>query len=305
MPMNMSALQDYGIPPAVIEIWSSSVGEHLLPIQEEAIRKFDLFGSGNLLVSAPTSSGKTFVGELAAFHEAYKGGRVAYLVPLRAVAEERFDEFKSHFNEYGVSVIISTGEHREYDEDLLTGNFHLAVIVFEKLLNLSVVNPALLDSLGMIVVDECQMISNESRGARLETLLTKIRRLVSRPRIIALSAVAENTGDLDSWLNCKLLAQRERPVQLREGVVTGDFKFTYREWNTGDEGSEDLGNNSKEEDLSLESLSGPPATTRGPNLDIHPNSRRHDCSLRKPDSEWCCRFSSHRGLGRTGVVGGN
>ena len=249
-PLQMDGLQAHGIPPAVTEIWRQAVGEQLLPIQEEAVTTYDLFGGGNLLVSAPTSSGKTFIGELAAFHEAYKGGRVVYLVPLRAVAEEKYEEFK----EYGVNVIISTGEHREYDEDLLAGNFHLAVVVFEKLLNLSVANPALLDFLTLIVVDECQMISAESRGARLEILLTKIRKLANRPRIIGLSAVAENTGGFDSWLDCKLLAHKERPVELREGVVTNDFLFTYREWNTGTQSSENLGGGANNAGLTLAAL---------------------------------------------------
>ena len=253
-PMQMDGLQAYGIPSAVVEIWRQTVGKELLPIQEEAVNKCGLFSGGNLLVSAPTSSGKTFIGELAAFNEAYKGGRVVYLVPLRAVAEEKYDEFRERYKEYGVSVIISTGDHREYDQDLLAGNFDLAVVVFEKLLNLSVVNPAVLDSLTLIVVDECQMISAESRGARLEILLTKIRKLSIRPRIIGLSAVAENTGDFDVWLDCKLLAHKERPVELREGVVTNDFVFTYREWNTGALGSENLGDDSNKGDLTLAAL---------------------------------------------------
>ena len=253
-PMQMNDLQTCGIPSTVIDIWGQAVGEQLLPIQEEAVTNYDLFGGGNLLVSAPTSSGKTFIGELAAFYEAYKGGRVVYLVPLRAVAEEKYDEFRDRFRGYGVSVIISTGEHREFDDDLLAGNFHLAVVVFEKLLNLSVVNPSVLDSLTLIVVDECQMISVESRGARLEILLTKIRRLANRPRIIGLSAVAENTGEFDSWLGCKLLAHRERPVELREGVVNGEFIFTFREWNTGTQGSEDFGDSSNDDGLTLATL---------------------------------------------------
>ena len=254
LPMQMDGLQAYGIPSTVVDIWRQSVGEQLLPIQEEAVTKYGLFSGGNLLVSAPTSSGKTFIGELAAFHEAYKGGRVVYLVPLRAVAEEKYDEFRGRYNQYGVSVIISTGDHREYDEDLLAGNFHLAVVVFEKLLSLSVVSPAVLDSLTLIVVDECQMISAESRGARLEILLTKIRKLASRPRIIGLSAVAENTGEFDSWLDCKLLVHKERPVELREGVVTNDFVFTYREWNTGAFGSENFAGGSNKEGLTLAAL---------------------------------------------------
>ena len=206
------------------------------------------------MVSAPTSSGKTFIGELAAFHEAYKGGRVVYLVPLRAVAEEKFDEFRERYKDYGVTVVISTGEHREYDEDLLTGNFHIAVVVFEKLLNLSVVNPAILDSFTLTVVDECQMISDESRGARLKILLTKIRKLATRPRIIGLSAVAENTGDFDSWLHCKLLSHKERPVELREGIVTNDFVFAYQEWNTGAKGTENLADGPSNEALALPAL---------------------------------------------------
>ena len=253
-PMRMNALQVYGIPSTVTEIWRQAVGEHLLPIQEEAVTTYSLFGGGNLLVSAPTSSGKTFVGELAAFHEAYKGGRVVYLVPLRAVAEEKYDEFRDRYKDYGVSVIISTGDHREYDEDLLSGNFHLAVVVFEKLLNLSVVNPGVLNYPTLVIVDECQMISDESRGGRLETLLTKIRKLPAAPRFIGLSAVAENTGGFDSWLNCELLAHKERPVELREGVVTNDFMFTYREWNTGANGSERLGDGSDKENITLTAL---------------------------------------------------
>ena len=250
-PMRIDSLQSYGIPSTVTGIWEQTVGEQLLPIQEEAVSTYDLFGDGNLLVSAPTSSGKTFIGELAAFNEAYRGGRVVYLVPLRAVAEEKYNEFRERYREYGVNVIISTGEHREYDGDLLAGDFHLAVVVFEKLLNLSVANPALLDSLTLVVIDECQMVSDESRGARLEMLLTKIRRLSERPRIIGLSAVSENAGGFDSWLDCKLLAHKERPVELREGVVTNDFTFTYREWNTGNSGSEKLGDGSGGQTVSL------------------------------------------------------
>ena len=119
---------------------------------------------------------------------------------------------------------------------------------------MSVANPAVLESLTLIIVDECQMVSVESRGARLEILLTKIRRLANRPRIIGLSAVAENTGGFDSWLDCKLLAHKERPVELREGIVTSDFVFAYREWNTGTQGSENLGDGLNNGELTLVKL---------------------------------------------------
>ena len=231
--MQIRDLEQFGIPESIIDIWEREESPTLLPIQEDAVRNHGLFEGSSLLVSAPTTSGKTFIGEMAACQEALKGQKILFLVPLRAVAEEKFEDFETKYSAYGIRVVVSTGDHREYDERLQTGDFDLAVIVFEKLLSLSVSNPQILETANLIIVDECQMISDESRGSKLEILLTKILSSQSKPRLICLSAVAEESKDFSDWLGTRLLHSQDRPLELREGVVGLSGDFRYREWNSG------------------------------------------------------------------------
>ncbi|MCC6143349.1 MAG: DEAD/DEAH box helicase, partial [Candidatus Hydrogenedentes bacterium] len=87
--MKMTQLMRYEVPAEVIALWQERESETLLPLQEQAVKKHDLFGGGNLLIQAPTSSGKTFIGEMAAIHTALRRKKVVYLVPLKALAEEK------------------------------------------------------------------------------------------------------------------------------------------------------------------------------------------------------------------------
>ena len=73
--MDMMELAGYGIPAALIARWREQQGAQLLPLQEQAVREYGLFGEGNLLVQAPTSSGKTFIGEMAAVDAAMGRGK--------------------------------------------------------------------------------------------------------------------------------------------------------------------------------------------------------------------------------------
>ena len=81
--MNMNGLLRYGIPPEIINIWKASESDYLLPVQAMAVGQYGLFENHNLLIQAPTSSGKTFVGEMAAIQTALRRKKVIYLVPLR------------------------------------------------------------------------------------------------------------------------------------------------------------------------------------------------------------------------------
>jgi helicase len=63
--MKVDTLEAYNVPPDILAIWRDQVGPDLLPVQERAVKEFGLFGDGNLIVFSPTSSGKTFIGEMA------------------------------------------------------------------------------------------------------------------------------------------------------------------------------------------------------------------------------------------------
>ncbi len=74
--MRVDTLEAYDVPPEILGIWQSTVGPELLPVQERAVKEFGLFGDSNLVVFSPTSSGKTFVGEMAAVRAARKSTKV-------------------------------------------------------------------------------------------------------------------------------------------------------------------------------------------------------------------------------------
>ena len=246
-------LRAYGIGDEIIDIWKKSYGESLLPIQEKAIVKHNVLGGRNLIIFAPTSSGKTLVGEIVSVHYAMAKKRALYLVPMKALAEEKYHHFTEMYGEPGVKTIISTHDRKEYDQELERKDFHIAVVVFEKLNALLVKSPNLLEGIGLVVIDELQMMGDESRGAGLELLLTKILVSPFKPQLLALSAVLGEAEDLARWLKAELLIHTRRPVELRKGILSGNV-FSYLEHNSGIEGEEEwpLPEGNKEELISLQ-----------------------------------------------------
>src|SRR5262249_43744483 len=97
--------------------------------------------------------------------------------------------------------------------------------------------PQLMQVVGLVVVDELQIITDRERGPTLELLLTKLRIATPRPRIIGLSAVLGRAQPLADWLDARLLVETRRPVELRKGVLCRGA-FRYREHNGDTEGAE-------------------------------------------------------------------
>ncbi len=245
-------LRAYGIGDEVIEIWKKSYGEFLLPIQEKAIVRHNVLGGRNLIIFAPTSSGKTLVGEIVSVHYAMAKKRALYLVPMKALAEEKYHHFREMYGELGIETIISTHDRKEYDQELERKEFHIAVVVFEKLNALLVKNPNLLEGIGLVVTDELQMMGDETRGAGLDILLTKILVSPFKPQLLGLSAVLGDAEDLARWLKAELLIDTRRPVELRKGILSRNI-FSYLEHNSGMESEEEwpLPEGDKEELLAL------------------------------------------------------
>jgi len=244
--------QQYNIDPEIIRIWAEYESETLLPIQEAAIREHHILSGNDLLVSAPTSSGKTFLAEIAAIYTIYQRKKVIYLLPLKALAEEKYADFSDKYAEFGIDVVISTGDRTEFDEAIARGEFQLAVIVFEKANRLLVRNKNFIDNCGLVIVDEIQMAADYSRGSSLEMLLTAIlytsrkdpkgfsKPFGSRPQLIALSAVIGDLNHLDEWLGMETLMSDQRPVELQEGILRQDGMFTYRGFISKDVGTENF-----------------------------------------------------------------
>lgn len=237
--MRITALEAFGIDPRILGLWQQAGFTELLPIQQQAVQTAKVLDGGNAVIFSPTSSGKTFVGEMAAVRTARKSRRVIYLVPQKSLAEEKFHEFRSRYGSLGVRVVISTRDRRDNDPDIRRGRFHIAVIVFEKMHALMVNCPTILRNVGLVVIDELQMLGDETRGPALEILLTKVLLATHKPQIICLSAVLGNAKDLAAWLGATLCEDHRRPVELRRGVLYQGL-FNYMEHNAKREGSEPL-----------------------------------------------------------------
>jgi len=116
--MKVTALEAFGVDEQTIQVWQKEGHGELLPIQEAAIRQGQVLEGKNVVIFSPTSSGKTFVGEMAAIRMARHNRRVIYLVPQKALAEEKYREFRRLYGSLGVRVVISTRDRREFDKDI-------------------------------------------------------------------------------------------------------------------------------------------------------------------------------------------
>ena len=243
--MRLYELMKYDIPHRVLDAWVRRQGDYLLPLQEKAIQAGLLDGGGgrratNLLISAPTSSGKTFCGEMAAMAALLRREKAVMLLPLKSIAEEKLAYYRRCYGALGIRIIIVSRDHPENDADFRHGNFDLALAIFEKCNRLLTVNPDILRQIGLVVVDELQMLDDTERGAELEMLITKLLVSDCAPRIIALSAVIGDDPEPASWLRAHQVGESVRPVDLLLGVA-GDGRFHYRSFNSGREGNESFG----------------------------------------------------------------
>ena len=222
---------DLLLAPSALDFLANQGITKLFPPQEDAV-KAGLLEGQSILVSAPTASGKTLIAMLAIMQFlATKQGKVVYLTPLRALATEKFSEFKKLEKiDFGrpIRTTISTGDFDSVDKE--SENADIIVLTNEKMDSIIRHGAEWIDKIGLVVADEVHLIGDSDRGPTLEIVLTKLKELQSRPQILALSATITNSDELSVWLDCKLVSSEWRPVPLTEGVFDGGVIL----WNNGD-----------------------------------------------------------------------
>jgi replicative superfamily II helicase len=236
---DLNSLQAVGFPESLIAAWAGAIPA-LNGLQLAAINEFNVLRGEHLVVSAPTSSGKTMVGELAALRNVLDRKRALFLLPLKALVADKKRHFDAVYGAFGVRTVEATGETDDLTP-LLRGHYDIALLTYEKFAAIALTFPHVLAQVGLIVVDEAQMIADAHRGANLEFILTLIRMRRRRgiePQVICLSAVIGDTNGLEGWLGARLLRREERPVPLREGVLLSDGRFRYIDPDTGQESVE-------------------------------------------------------------------
>lgn len=218
---NISDLSVFGFKQALLKEWADRYNG-LNELQLEAVNDSRILDGKSLLVVAPTSSGKTFIGELASAKAISEGRKAVFLLPYRAVVNEKYDQFSAIYAEaMGMRVIRCTGDYQDQTTAFMMGKYDLAVLTYEMFLNLTLNSPSIMNQIGLVVLDEAQFVNDPRRGMSVELLLTNILALRESnitPQIIALSAVIGDINQFDEWLGIKRLVSLKRPVPLQECV---------------------------------------------------------------------------------------
>ena len=198
----------------VKQVLEKSGFSKLNPVQEEALKAGVLEGE-NLVLAAPTASGKTLVAEFAALNAIKEGRKVVYIVPLRALASEKYHEFKEKYEPLGIRIALSIGDLDSSDHWL--ARFDLIIVTSEKFDSLLRHGIPWIDQIGLVVADEIHLLNDPGRGPTLEVTLTKLKTLIN-PQILALSATIRNYEEIAEWLGAKAVRSDYRPVKLYKGV---------------------------------------------------------------------------------------
>jgi len=213
------------IPQQLKEVTLSGGIAELYPPQEEAVNA-GVLDCKNLVLASPTASGKTLIAELTGLkHVLERNGKVIYLSPLRALASEKFDEFKKYTNLLkkngrNVTVGISTGDYDQADPWLQ--RYDIIITTNEKADSLLRHRAKWMDEITLVVADEVHLLNEAERGPTLEIVLARLIQINPDIQILALSATINNVDEIATWLKAQYVITEWRPVNLKEGVLLND-----------------------------------------------------------------------------------
>lgn len=222
-------IHELEIPDQVKKILTEAGYNTLYPPQEEAISAGVLDGR-NLVLASPTASGKTLVAELCMLNNTLRGmGKALYLTPLRALASEKYEEFRKYrelrrADGSRIKIATSTGDYDSSDEWL--ERYDIIISTNEKVDSLLRHKTRWMSEVKTIVADEIHLLTDQDRGPTLEVTLTKLMELNPKAQFLALSATVKNADDVARWIKGVPITTEWRPVPLKEGVYcAGEAQF--------------------------------------------------------------------------------
>lgn len=179
----------------------------------ELIREFDV------LVSAPTGAGKTWIAEKAMEEVLARGGRSWYASPLKALSNAKLTEFREKFGPQTVGIL--TGDRKDNpDTSIIVGTTE----ILRNQLYDAMARGADLD-IDLVVLDEAHYLNDPDRGVVWEEVIIY---LPPRVRLLLLSATLANAEELSGWLfgirgqTNRIVRTDKRPVPLNPIFMAPD-----------------------------------------------------------------------------------
>ncbi len=206
---------DLAVDPPIRDVLEEHGFTELYPSQVDAAPA--AAEGENLVCAVPTASGKTLIAQIALLQQALQGNKGIYIVPLRALASEKYRELQELADPLGLDVTLAMGDLDRPSPRL--ADFDIIVCTSEKADSLLRQRSHWLDQLGCVVADEVHLLHDPSRGPTLEVLLTRFRHVIPDAQLVALSATVANSRQLAEWLDATHVQSDWRPVDLKEGVL--------------------------------------------------------------------------------------
>jgi len=184
----------------------------------------------NVVVAAPTASGKTVIGELAILrtlikHQDVSNKKVVYIAPYKALSYEKLEEWTNKFVPLGYNVYVSTGETEIEPRKAI--NAHIIISTPEKVDSASRKYTSsayeFTNHISTVIIDEVHLLDSPERGGALEVLIARLKRINTNVRIVALSATMKNVEDVAAWIGAKksstfVFDDTYRPIKLQASV---------------------------------------------------------------------------------------
>uniref|UniRef100_A0A8C3WY27 Probable ATP-dependent DNA helicase HFM1 n=1 Tax=Catagonus wagneri TaxID=51154 RepID=A0A8C3WY27_9CETA len=217
-----------------------------------------LYTDRNIVICAPTGSGKTVVFELAITRLLmevplpWSNIKIVYMAPIKALCSQRFDDWKEKFGPIGLNCKELTGD-TVMDDLFEIQHAHIIMTTPEKWDSMTRKwrDNSLVQLVRLFLIDEVHVVKDENRGPTLEVVVSRMKtvqflshavenpRTIIPMRFVAVSATIPNAEDIAEWLSdgersavCLKMDEKHRPVKLRK-VVLGfpcssnqtEFKF--------------------------------------------------------------------------------
>ena len=167
----------------------------------------------DVLVAAPTGSGKTVVGEYAVHLARAQGRKCFYTTPIKALSNQKYADLRTRYSEHEVGLL--TGDVS------VNGEAPVVVMTTEVLRNMLYAGSATLAGLGHVVMDEVHYLADKDRGAVWEEVIITLPESVG---LVSLSATVSNAEEFGEWLGTvrgptEVVVEEHRPVPLWQHVM--------------------------------------------------------------------------------------
>ncbi len=181
------------------------------------VRALDAVDAGcNVVVAAPTGSGKTVVAAYALERALAEGRKAFYTTPLKALSNQKYAELVRRHGSAAVGLL--TGDN------VVNGAAPLVVMTTEVLRNMIYAASPALVGLRYVILDEVHYLQNTYRGPVWEEVIIHAPAAVD---LVCLSATVSNADELSEWIRAvrgatTTIVEDRRPVDLHDLYLVGD-----------------------------------------------------------------------------------